>query len=394
MKLVKVLNIQPFDFTGAIQSRSLRVALEVKKEGIQTVFINPSTYNEGRSFSVEAVNAGFKVYIIDALRPVFLNDLNSLLKMVKWLTSFPKALVQFYKMFKKERPQVIQINGLVCVQEALAACLIARKKVIWVLISDLYPRFVIFLLVPLIRFVAKIVFVSKKSKRYYLGVNEDPVIYEPVELNVFNPDNINMYEKQRMKQKFSLKDKYPILVCVANVSPVKGLEYLIKSLVDIKNKFPNVLLVIIGEVFSNPKYYLNLRSLIRSLNLEQQVTFTGYVEHNELPTFLSLADLFVMSSIHEGTPVSILEAMAMKVPVVATNVGGISEQILHNKTGLLISPKDPDEISKAVVNLLDNKKRIHMGEEARKRVEESFSVENCVVKYRNLYKDIVNSTSR
>lgn len=389
---MKVLNIQPFDYFGSIQRRSLKVALELRKKGIKTVFLIPKTVEKENIFSIEAAVQGFRVYQTSALRPIRIIDAQSLARMFIYLISFPRTLVQLYKLFKIEAAQVIQINGLICIQEAIATCLLAKKKGMWVLISDLYPRVVIFILFPLIRFINKRVFVCKKLINFYLGIKQDAVIYEPIETTIFNPENIGPCEKENIAQKFEIDKKLPLIISVGILSPRKGFVYLIKAFAIIMNCFPNAKLLIIGDILSSKKrHYFILRNLIKSLRLEKNIIITGYVKHKELLGLLSLADLFVMASLQEGTPVSILEAMAMKLPVVATDIGGISEQVT-DETGILVLPKNHEAIAQAIIKLLHNKnKRSDMGIRARKRAHKIFSVETCIMNYKKVYDNITNA---
>ncbi|MEM1661069.1 MAG: glycosyltransferase family 4 protein [Candidatus Bathyarchaeia archaeon] len=391
---MKILNIQPFDYYGSIQRRSLQVALKLREEGIQTVFCVPQAKTWDRLFSMEAAKQGFKVYRLDAVRPVeTITDVYSLKIMIKWLTSFPKVFAQLYKISKREQIQVIQINGLICIQEVLAMCILSRKKIIWVLISDMYPRFLIYLLLPIIRCVGKRVFVSRRLTRYYLGIKDDTVVYEPVDISVFDPHKVDPLVRQNLIEKFGLNKNTYLIVSVGNITPIKGFHYLIKAFAIVKRNFSNVKLLIIGDIFPHQmKYYYELKKLVKSLNLDDDVIFTGYIDHQELLTPLSLADVFVIASLHEGTPVSILEAMAMERPVVATNVGGVSEQVISWHTGILVPPKNPEAIAKAIIYLLQNSnERIKMQKKARMWVKKMFSLEKCALMYKKLYEDVFNN---
>jgi len=388
MPKIKVLNIQPFDIMGSIQRRSLLVALELRKFGIETVFLTPRETTENL-FTSEALKKGFKVYKTNVLRPVYITNKKSLIHMVKWLLNFPKNLIETYKTIKLEQPDIIQINGLICIQEAIVSSFIDRKKFVWVLISNLYPRIVVSILFPLIRLASFRIFVSAKLIRYYFGKRNDKVIYEPVDTNIFNPKNISLNEKSRIRRKLG---NFHLVISVGNISPVKGYDYLIKSIKIIKEDLPNVKLIIVGQVSPFQKeYYSKLKSLVRTLNLNQNIIFTGYIKHEELPIIISLADVFVMASTHEGTPVSILEAMAMEKPIVTTNVGGISELVRGGKTGILVSSRNAEELAKAIVYLLkDDKLRKKMGKNGRLFVKDKFSIQNCVLGYKSLYDNIIN----
>jgi glycosyltransferase involved in cell wall biosynthesis len=116
----------------------------------------------------------------------------------------------------------------------------------------------------------------------------------------------------------------------------------------------------------------------------------GKIPHSQIRDILSVVDIFLMTSIAEGTPLVILEAMSMGIPVVATDVGGISEQVANGKTGIVVPPKDVNAIAEAVLYLLENDEiRKQYGIKARERIVKFFSLNKCVEEHKLLYEDIV-----
>nr|NIQ15881.1 glycosyltransferase [Candidatus Dadabacteria bacterium] len=101
---------------------------------------------------------------------------------------------------------------------------------------------------------------------------------------------------------------------------------------------------------------------------------------------LDIMDIFVMSSVNEGLSITILEAMAHGKPVIATSVGGNPEIVVHNETGLLVSPFNVAEISRAIKLLLENRNRAElMGKKGRERVEKYFNIESMVDNIEKIY---------
>lgn len=385
---MKVLNVQPFDYFGSIQLRSLMVAKRLRKYGIETIFVVPYR-NEGEalnSFSDVAAKSGFKIYQTRCVRPLFITNLRSLFRLIKLLLYFPLGMLDLYKLSALEHVDAIQINGFVCIQEALFASFLYSKKRYWVLISDLYPRLAIRALSFVIKRFDRI-FVSRKLIGYYFGTINDTIIYEPVDNTFFDPTLVSAQDKESIKKKFSLVNSSPLLVTIAMVSPQKGLEYLLQSIHTLKGSLPNIKLVVIGGVIPTQKeYYATLRNMAADLDVNSNVLFTNYIPQTDLRTLLSIADVFVLASVHEGTPVSILEAMSMEKAVIATNVGGISEQVVQDKTGLLVRSKDPIALADAIFFLLQNtNKRVEIGVNARLRVKALFSFQTCVSQYRRLF---------
>jgi glycosyltransferase involved in cell wall biosynthesis len=111
----------------------------------------------------------------------------------------------------------------------------------------------------------------------------------------------------------------------------------------------------VGEVSEGYiEYFATLKKQIAELNLDNDIVFLGKIPHSQIKDILSVVDIFLMTSIAEGTPLVILEAMSMGIPVVATDVGGISEQVANGKTGIVVPPKDVNAIAEAVLYLLEN----------------------------------------
>ncbi|MBI5050449.1 MAG: glycosyltransferase family 4 protein [Nitrospirae bacterium] len=105
---------------------------------------------------------------------------------------------------------------------------------------------------------------------------------------------------------------------------------------------------------------------------------------------LAISDIFALSSLSEGMPVSIMEAMASGLPVVSTDVGGVSELVMDGETGFLVPPKNPDALAEKIKALMDDKAlREKMGMNGQERINETFTLERMVAKTEELYKSLV-----
>jgi glycosyltransferase involved in cell wall biosynthesis len=129
-----------------------------------------------------------------------------------------------------------------------------------------------------------------------------------------------------------------------------------------------------------------LEELVTEEQLQDNILFLG--TRNDIPRLLSMLDIFVLCSLSEGLPLTILEAMAAGKPIVASAVGGIPEVIDHGIDGILIPSDDSDRLAEAISELLhDDKKRDDMGEKARKKFEERFTIQTMVERYEELYEE-------
>jgi glycosyltransferase involved in cell wall biosynthesis len=127
-------------------------------------------------------------------------------------------------------------------------------------------------------------------------------------------------------------------------------------------------------------------------HLKHIVKFMGHVV--DVETYLRLMDVFcLVPNKNEGFSNAILEAMATGKPVIATNVGGNAEAVIHNETGLVIPPDNSEKLAQAIVDLYKNPAvRKEMGRKGRKRAEEIFTIEGMVKKHEDLYEEVFNQT--
>ena len=133
-----------------------------------------------------------------------------------------------------------------------------------------------------------------------------------------------------------------------------------------------------------------LQSLCSEYRIEQQVSFLGTLDKNDIPDFLNRLDVLVLPSLSEGMPTVILEAMATGVPVIATDVGAISTLIDSEDVGLLVPPQTPLAISQALTRLYFEKDTCReMAENARKRVEQHYSWQVVVSQIENVYEEVL-----
>jgi N-acetyl-alpha-D-glucosaminyl L-malate synthase BshA len=174
-----------------------------------------------------------------------------------------------------------------------------------------------------------------------------------------------------------------LMLHVSNFRPVKNVPDIIRVLHHAARRIA-CRLVVVGDGPDRP----HAEQLARDLGVSDRVTFVG-MQSNVLE-YLSMADLYLMSSSSESFGLSALEAMSCGVPVVAYRVGGMPEVILDGRTGLLVAPGDAAALGEAAVMLLeDDARRRRFGRAARRRVLEEFTAERIVRQYEALYRAVV-----
>jgi glycosyltransferase involved in cell wall biosynthesis len=160
------------------------------------------------------------------------------------------------------------------------------------------------------------------------------------------------------------------LLCVARLSPEKSLDVLLDAMRKVLSERPLTQCTIIGD--GPLKTALIARACI--LGVCHSVHFAGHVE--DVRPYYEAADLFVLSSLKEGLPLSLSEAMAYSLPCVATDVGGNSEIIANGETGLIVEPGSSDKLASAILYLLNNPGlRRQMGQNGRQRVQQYFDLD-------------------
>jgi colanic acid/amylovoran biosynthesis glycosyltransferase len=158
---------------------------------------------------------------------------------------------------------------------------------------------------------------------------------------------------------------------VARLSPEKGINFALEALKLLLDQGHDIELRIAGDGPSKEQ----LKTLTEKLGITERVSFRGFLTENEVISELQKSDLFVLPSFVEGLPVSAMEALAIGVPVIATNIAGTSELVEHGKTGLLIRPSDSQALANAVVRMMnDHEFRLRAAKLGRQKVAEEFDI--------------------
>lgn len=156
------------------------------------------------------------------------------------------------------------------------------------------------------------------------------------------------------------------ILFVGRLHPVKGAHYLLGAMSTVHRELPEAKLVLVGDGEERE----HLETLTDNLGIRECVEFAGRVPHERVQDYMNQAEVFVISSLSEGFPVTILEAMACGLPVVATRVGGVPDIIEDGANGCLIDTKDQEQIAEAVLKLLqDEQLWKEMSDNNRKEVE-------------------------
>ncbi len=243
-------------------------------------------------------------------------------------------------------------------------------------------------------FITKIIAVSDAVK-YQVSIQEkvslDKIvtIYNGVDIFRFNGDT----DQSSLKNELKFHSSWPVVGVIANIKPIKGLEYFIRAAAEIVKQFPHTHFIVVGSSLPTPEsqnYYRQLRTLINELNLGKNLFFLG--KRADIPEILSMIDISVLPSLSEGFSNTVIESMAAGKPVVVTEVGGNAEAVVHERTGYVVPARDVHKLAEAVCTLLADRNLAHrMGQAGRLRAKQFFSIETMISKIENLYLSLLNS---
>jgi glycosyltransferase involved in cell wall biosynthesis len=177
----------------------------------------------------------------------------------------------------------------------------------------------------------------------------------------------------------------PIVLTAARLHRQKGHIYLLEAAALV----PDALFILAGDGPERPV----LEKRVSDLGLDARVRFLG--QRQDLPKLLASCDLFVLPSLYEGLPLSVLEAMAAGKPVVATAIGGTDEAVIHGETGLLVPPQKPSELANAIRTMLSDKDlAARLAEAGKARVVKMFSSDAMLRGVMEIYEELLITTAR
>ena len=221
---------------------------------------------------------------------------------------------------------------------------------------------------------------SAQKIRQFYGVDKTKIRIVPngVDTQRFKPSKAS----EKIKQQIGINSKLCLLF-VGRLIPRKGLTYLVAAAKHIVKEYPQTVFLIVGE---GPQKG-HLLAQVEKMKLSPNFVFLGDVNEKLLPALYNCADIFVLPSIQEGQGIALLEAQSTAKPVVAFNVGGVSEAVQDKVSGLLTKP-DGKELAEAVLKLLASwSLREDMGSNGRKFVLGNFSWDVCAQKLYGVYRE-------
>ena len=357
---------------GGPHRRSFAIARRLREHGVETIFLFGD-----RGARLDCID-DFEHHYLKHLQ--FMMRKHPAINLFLFLCFLPWNVLRIRRLLKSRHIDVVDVDGVTNPVPALTGRL-SGLPVLWCY-NDHPPAPVKRLLLPWIdRLSTRVVVQCERLRQSYtdswpkLGAKM-VVLPSGVDTAKFDPSRCNPSTRKGLHRRWGIPGGCPLVGIVGNLGRMKGHTYFIEAAHQIKQQAPKAKFVVIGRrIDSVPGYWETLQSLTAKLGLSEDLVFTDYVE--DIPAALSALDVFVLSSILESCPNVVLEAMAMRVPIVATDVGAVPEMLDAGKVGMIVPPADAAAISRAVLACLampaDEVATITSA--ARKRVETLFGLD-------------------
>src|SRR4030042_4101261 len=297
--------------------------------------------------------------------------------------------LEILRLIKKEKPDILFLNSTKAgAIGGLVGRLTGTKNIIYRIggwtFNDPWPNWKKKLYILIEKYTAKfkdyIVNNASSDKKQAIELGIKP----KKELTlIHNGIDVSRLEKEflireKARKELNLNQSDFVVGAIANFYPPKGLKYLIEAASLLSGK--DIKFIIIGDGEERTL----LEKVIEEKNLKNNFILKGVIP--EAYRYLKAFDIFVLPSVKEGFPWTILEAMSAEVPVIATKVGAVPEVIRNNKNGILIEPENPQQISGAIEMLIDDKGLQEiLAKEGKKIVTEEFNLKTMVKKYEALF---------
>ncbi|MFB0527717.1 MAG: glycosyltransferase family 4 protein [bacterium] len=208
-------------------------------------------------------------------------------------------------------------------------------------------------------------------------------IYSGMELERYSNSDVSIAEKQK---ELNLDPDVPVVGNISRLFEFKGHDYFLEAASQVVEVFPKAKFLLVGDGILRER----LIRQAENLKIGENVIFTGLVERKEIPKLISVMDVVVHTSLREGLPRVLPEALAMAKPVIAFEIDGMPEIIKDGENGYLIPPKDSRKLANSIIHLLQDKEKARrMGEAGRDTVNPAFELETMVERVSDVYKESI-----
>lgn len=242
-------------------------------------------------------------------------------------------------------------------------------------------------------FCDRVISVSDEARQYHIDIsNSAPqkivTLYNGIDLSPYqNP--VRTSEREFIRREFGIPADANLLVTVAVLRELKGIQFMIRAMPTILETFPNAYYLIVGD----GDHRGALEEEVKHAGVGKHVIFAG--ARKDIPRVLAAGDIFALPTLTEALPTVLAEAMASRLPIIASAVGGVPEMIVDGENGILVAAGDVDELKGASERLLaDPLLMTQMGEAGWQVVNQKFNITTQVRKLEQLYLDLIDSYAK
>ena len=280
----------------------------------------------------------------------------SLFAFVNGFSLFSRALIPIYKLRKTFKFNIIHSHTII--PDGLAGALLGKlfkcPTIVTAHGSDIHSIKKSSSVYKTINYVLNstdaITCVSQdlKERIANFGVTEEKIFVIPNGVSIqFSKGN----KIKNLRKQFDIPENAPFFLFVGSLRPIKDPLTLLLSFKKVLQKKSNAHLIMVGSGEMEKEVY----SYVKKLNITRQIDFTGAIPHKEVANYMNSCDIFCLSSLQEGWPTVLFEAISFGKPIVATNVGGIPEAICSEDYGFLVPPNQPDKMAVAMLEAAQKK---------------------------------------
>lgn len=373
---MRVLFVIHYPVFGGPHNQALLLAHELERHGLHMTVLLP----DGPGNAVPRLrSSGIDVVTVPLHRARATVDPRPLLQLCAHL---PREIRAIRRLIREREIDLVQLGGLVNPHGAIAGKL-EGVAVVWQLLDTRPPMMIRRLMMPLVVRLSDVVMTTgRQVATVHPGAEalEGRLLpfFPPVDPRIFEP---GLVDRTAARGGFGFGADDLVIGTVGNLNPQKGHQYLLRAAARTRTIRPKVKILIVGASHETHRAYeRDLHTLAEGLGLVigKDVIFSGTLD--DVRPALAAMDVFVLSSVprSEGAPTAVEEAMMMNRPIVAANVGAVSELVDHGVTGFLVPPLDPAALSDAILRAAENPAlRTAMGARARERAITLCSVNEC-----------------
>jgi glycosyltransferase involved in cell wall biosynthesis len=382
---MRALTVLHYPVFGGPHNQAAQLAPALERRGWETLVILPTEPGNAEA-RLRGEGVGVRTMPLHRMRATMQPFTH-----IRLATRIGADISGIRQLIRTERIDLVQVSGLINPQAAIAGWLEGRP-VVWQLLDTRAPVAARFAMIPVIRALADVVMTTGlkvASQHPGLGtVGERLIPYvPPVDTVAFRP---GPERRAAARERLRVPEDGILVGTLANLNPQKGHEYLLQAVAKLRSTCcRDVYLRILGAATpTHRQYEARLVAEAGKLGLSDNTHFSIVDPHGDANLLLTAFDIFALTSARrsEGIPTVLLEAMACGLPVVVTDVGGVTDVVGHAATGLVVPPSSVTAITDALERLVhDPTLRAGLGTAGRRKAETDFHLEDCADAHADAY---------